>query len=198
MGILKIIAKAYVIWRKGWLRVRMRVLKNAFHSHGKNFFFDPEGLYIFDNMDIGDNVTIGLGSAFMAKESRIYIGNNVMIAPYVVFVAGNHNTSVVGKAMYDVLEKRPQDDQDIVVEDDVWIGTGVTVLKGVRIGRGSIVAAGALVTKDVHPYTIVGGVPARKISTRFPDKNVVLKHEEILYPKEKRLSDEMVEGAFLG
>jgi len=51
----------------------------------------------------------------------------------------------------------------IIVEDDVWLATRVTILKGVRIGRGSVVAAGAVVTKDVAPYTLVGGVPARLI-----------------------------------
>lgn len=59
---------------------------------------------------------------------------------------------------------------DIVVEDDVWIGHGTTVLSGVRIGQGAVVAAGAVVTKDVPPYAIVGGVPAKVIKYRFaPD-----------------------------
>jgi len=79
-------------------------------------------------------------------------GSNVTI------IGGDHNASVVGKFMYDyeVQEKRPEDDQDVIIEDDVWIGTGAIILKGVRLGRGSIVAAGALVRKDVLPYTIVG------------------------------------------
>lgn len=58
----------------------------------------------------------------------------------------------------------------IVVEDDVWIGYRSTVLDGVRIGRGGVVAAGSVVTKDVPPYTIVGGVPARPIKKRFSDQ----------------------------
>jgi acetyltransferase-like isoleucine patch superfamily enzyme len=53
-----------------------------------------------------------------------------------------------------------------VIEDDVWIGHGATVLKGVRIGRGAVVAAGAVVTRNVEPYTVVGGVPARLIGRR--------------------------------
>lgn len=61
-------------------------------------------------------------------------------------------------------------DGSIVVEDDVWIGYRSTVLDGVRIGRGGVVAAGSVVTKDVPPYTIVGGVPARPIKKRFSDQ----------------------------
>ena len=56
---------------------------------------------------------------------------------------------------------------DIVVEDDVWIGCNCTILSGVRIGRGAVIAAGAVVTKDVAPYSIVGGNPAKHIKYRF-------------------------------
>ncbi|QRD53838.1 acyltransferase (plasmid) [Pseudosulfitobacter pseudonitzschiae] len=55
----------------------------------------------------------------------------------------------------------------IIVEDNVWIGHGATVLKGVRIGTGSVIAAGAVVVRDVEPFSIVGGVPAKKISSRL-------------------------------
>ena len=58
---------------------------------------------------------------------------------------------------------------DVVIEDDCWIGCNVTVLSGVTIGRGSIVAAGAVVNKDVPPYSIVGGVPARLLKPRKPE-----------------------------
>jgi len=65
----------------------------------------------------------------------------------VTILGGDHNTSVIGKAMFFVHTKRPEDDLPVVIEDDVWVGTRVTILKGVRIGRGAIVAAGAVVTR---------------------------------------------------
>ena len=85
---------------------------------------------------------------------------------------------------------------DIIVEDDVWIGYRSTILSGVRIGQGAVVAAGSVVTKDVPPYAIVGGVPAKVLRYRFPEelRNVLLQvdfncldeemirhHEEELY-----------------
>jgi serine acetyltransferase len=94
--------------------------------------------------------------------------------------------------MYDVLEKKPGDDLPVVIEDDVWIGTGVIILKGVRIGRGSIIAAGALVKKDVPPYSIVGGVPARRLKVRW-NSDQIQRHEALLYPPDKRLSLEVIE-----
>ena len=59
---------------------------------------------------------------------------------------------------------------NIVVEDDVWIGYGATILSGVHIGRGAVIAAGAVVTKDVDAYAIVGGIPARILRYRFPEE----------------------------
>ena len=64
-------------------------------------------------------------------------------------------------------DKLPENDQDIVFEGDNWIGANATILKGVKIGYGAVVAAGAVVTKDVTPYAIVGGVPAKKIRNRY-------------------------------
>lgn len=126
-----------------------------FGNLGKNIRFDPYGLYSYKTIFVGNDVFIGYGAVFQATESRIIIGNKVMFGPNVTIMGGDHNTSVVGKFMYDVKEKRPEDDQPVIIEDDVWVGTGAIILKGVTIGRGSIVAAGSVVTQDVLPYTIV-------------------------------------------
>ena len=68
----------------------------------------------------------------------------------------------------------------IVIENDVWIGYGSIVVSGVHIGRGAIVAAGSVVLKDVEPYSIVAGNPAREISKRFTNDQI-RKHEKVLY-----------------
>ena len=67
----------------------------------------------------------------------------------------------------------------MVVEDGCWIGANVTILKGVTIGRGSVVAAGAVVTRSCPPYSIIGGVPARVIRQRFTEEEIA-KHESLL------------------
>ena len=96
--------------------------------------------------------------------------------------------------MFDVKNKRPEDDQDVVIEDDVWVGTGAIILKGVRVGRGSIVGAGAVVVQDVPPYSVVGGCPAKVISTHFASTDQILQHEALLYDPERRLSKEALGG----
>ena len=86
-------------------------------------------------------------------------------------------------------------DKDVTVEEDVWLGVNVTLLSGVTVGRGSIVAAGAVVSKDVPPYSIVGGVPAKFIKFKW-NIDQILEHEAKLYPEEERYTREQLEEIF--
>ena len=78
-----------------------------------------------------------------------------------------------------LFRSREEDDEDVIFEGDNWIGANSTILKGVTIGKGAVVAAGSVVSKDVMPYSIVGGVPARIIKMRF-NENEMQKHEQLL------------------
>lgn len=75
-------------------------------------------------------------------------------------------------------EKLPDNDKDVVFEGDNWIGANAIILKGVTVGKGSVVSAGAVVTHDVPPYAIVGGVPAKVIKYRFSNDEVA-EHTEL-------------------
>jgi acetyltransferase-like isoleucine patch superfamily enzyme len=133
-----------------------------------------------DRVRVGDDTVIGPGAYISAVNSHVQIGKKVMLSPFVSIIAGNHNTSVVGRFMRDVEEKRPEDDEPVSIGDDVWLGTRCIILKGVDVGRGAIVAAGAVVTEDVPPYAVVAGVPARTVRMRF-DARTVAEHELLLY-----------------
>lgn len=133
-----------------------------------------------ENISVGDHVFIGSGAYFSAVDSQLEIGSKVMFGPQVGIMCGNHNTRVLGAAMFDVKEKGPEDDLPVRIEDDVWVGFRAIILKGVTLSRGSIVAAGAIVTHDVPRYAIVGGVPARVLGYRWPP-NEIEAHERILY-----------------
>ena len=181
-----------------WLRRRLGLpptvneLRPLFGRCGKHFSFDPAGYYSFENIFVGDHVHLGRGATLMASESKILIGDKVVFGPYVTIIGGDHNISVVGSFMYDVAQKRPEDDLDVIIEDDVWVGTGAVILKGVTIGRGSVVAAGAIVTHNVPPYAVAVGVPARVLKFRF-DVTTIMVHETRLYAEEKRFSREGLE-----
>ena len=133
----------------------------------------------------------------MALISSIRIGDKVLFGPNVTIRGGNHSTHIIGKFMadYTTSDKRPEDDQPVVIENDVWVGTGAIILKGVNIGRGSVIAAGAVVAKNVPPYSIVGGVPAKVIKFRW-NLEEILQHEEKLYQPQMRLSREYLEELF--
>lgn len=125
---------------------------------------------IFENyrkMDIGSYVFINHHTNF-STPLGMKIGDYVMIGPHCFFGTVHHKFDDPSLPMiFHKPEIRP-----IVIEDDVWIGANVTVLGGVTIGHGSVVAAGAVVSKDVEPYLIVGGVPAKLIRYRFDEKTI--------------------------
>lgn len=98
---------------------------------------------------------------------KVTIGNFTMIAYNVLILGGDHNYKVAGVptifAGRDVIKPT-------IIGDDVWIGAGSIIMSGVTIGDGSIIAAGSVVTKDVEPYCIYGGNPAKKIKDRFSEE----------------------------
>ena len=128
------------------------------------------------------------------REARLTIGNFCSIASNVAFMlssdhaAGNISTFPF-RVKYGFSDCEALSKGDIVVDDDVWIGYGATILSGVHIGQGAIVAAGAVVTKDVPPYAVVGGVPAKVIKYRFPPEMI----GELLKVDYSRLDRSMIE-----
>jgi acetyltransferase-like isoleucine patch superfamily enzyme len=119
--------------------VRLRMPVTVYH---------PESLSFGDHVDIGEFVVI-------RASGGVTIGNRVLVAAHAVISSRQHPTAL---PRWGVTEDAP-----IAIEDDVWIGAGAIVLPGVRIGTGAVIAAGAVVTTDVAPMTVVGGVPARVI-----------------------------------
>ena len=138
-------------------------------------------------IELGNNVSIGPKAVLYAIYKKIIFGDNVLLGPNVTMVNGDHSIRKIGVPLIDNHDKEPEDDADIVIGDEVWIGANVTVLKGVNIGRGCVVAAGAVVVKSTPPYTIVGGVPAKVLRNRFTFREA-LKHETMLYSEERRLN----------
>jgi acetyltransferase-like isoleucine patch superfamily enzyme len=172
-NIFKIISSLHMLSQKTWDRILMFFYRAQFASCGKNVrFFPTKSFFFYKTMKIGDDVYIGPGATFSASESYIKIGNKVMFGPNVTIMGGDHNTSMIGEYMYDINEKLSENDLPVIIEDDVWVGAGVIILKGVTIKQGSVIAAGALVIEDVPEYSVVGGVPAKMLRKRFNDNQV--------------------------
>ncbi len=115
------------------------------------------------DIEIGDNSGIGLNCRIAGPLS---IGNDVMMAPGVTIVTQNHEISDTTIPM----RLQTADKKKVTISDDVWIGANAIILPGVTLGKGSVVAGGAVVTKDVEPYMIVGGNPAKVIRSRIKEE----------------------------
>ena len=147
----------------GWgIIARYGLYKLLFKKLGKRCII-MEGVKILfpENMEVGDNCSINEHCYFHAR-GGIKLGNWVRLGPNIGFFTWNHGHSDPEKP----IKQQGFILKPIVVEDDVWIGNNATIVQGVTIGKHSIVGAGAVVTKDVAPYSIVGGVPAKVIKDR--------------------------------
>lgn len=151
------------------------------YSFGKNPYIGRlVYMWAKQSLIIGDNFYIG---KFSLIECDAEIGNNVMLANHVALIGRyDHNYTECGVPIRLASRIRDKDynwkglTQKIIISDDVWIGYNSIILSGVVIGQGSIVAAGSVVTRDVEPYSIYAGNPARKIKDRFASEEIKAEH----------------------
>lgn len=167
------------LWDKFWAPFWKREMKHC----GKGVYLRPmssdiKGLY---NLSIGDGTSVPKGSTFYCTGAPLTIGRKVIFGPNPTIITGDHRIDLIGKYIIDVTvdEKLPENDASVTIEDDVWCGANVTILKGVTIGHGSVIAAGAVVTKSFPPYSIIGGVPAKLLKRRFSEEEIK-EHERLL------------------
>ena len=155
-------------------KTKDHILKSELLHCGTNVTIGKNCNISARNTSIGNDVYIGDGAVISASISKIYIGNKVMFGPNVEIHSGNHRFDIVGKYMFDITldQKRPEDDRDVVIEDDVWLGAKCVILNGVRVGEGSIIGAGTVVSKDVPPYSIVTGSKQYKVRERFSPEQI--------------------------
>lgn len=148
------------------------------------------------NLFVEDYVKIRYGFTIInAEKESVYIKKYTEIAPNVTIVTNNHRATVSIPQV--ILGESHINDKtgDVIIEEDVWIGTRATILAGATLGRGCIVGANALVNKNVPPYAIVVGVPAKIIGVKFSLSDIE-KHEEALYPPNERMPHEKLVSLF--
>ena len=171
--------------------------KSQMKQCGNNVSLHPATSVYFglSNLSLGNNVSIPRYAHIFCTDAPLTIGNNVIFGPAPTIVTGDHRIDVIGKPIFLSYDKLPENDAPVIIQDDVWVGAHVTILKGVTIGRGSVVAAGSVVNKPTPPYSISGGVPAKTIKFRFTIEEI-LEHERILYPVNERYTRKELEKIF--
>lgn len=154
---------------------------------GKNVRITPPYSMHYKNIYIYDNVGIGPKSFISTPNAKVIFKGNTAVAEGLTIHSGNH-VRILGKYVSDITDKdKPSGyDADVIIEEDVWIGSNVTILAGVTIGRGCTIAAQAVCNRDIPPYCIAGGIPAKVIKMYWSVEQI-LEHEQKLYPEELRL-----------
>ena len=128
-------------------------------------------------LSVGDYVFLGSYAWIIYP---LVVGDLTLIATHFAIAGNDHGIDEAGTPLRIAKPKIPFMELTTVIGSDVWIGQNVTLIHGVKIGRGAVVAAGSVVTKDVAPYSVVGGVPAKEIRKRFSSEEI-RQHEAILY-----------------
>lgn len=142
--------------------IRNYLFRKAFKSAGKNIYIRSFCRFYYpENFSIGESSLIGARSHIFC-DTDVSVGENCLFGPELIIYTADHNFKDKSRLVNDQGSvKRP-----VSIGNDVYIGARVIILPGVKIGNGAVVAAGAVVTKDVPEYTVVGGVPAKQIGTR--------------------------------
>lgn len=167
--------------------------KKQMISCGHHVTFKPSTSNIkgIENMSFGNYVRIHKYATIFSSDAKLIIGNKVALGPKVTIMTGNHATDTIGTFMWDVHYKKDGLDKNVIIEDEIWVGSNVTILSGAHISRGCVIAAGAIVNKYIPPYSIVGGIPAKVLKYRFTPEQII-EHEKALYVSEKRLTLEQI------
>ncbi len=169
--------RSWLASKKRYLVLLIGILRGyRFKSRGKHLIVsDTTSIFKKKSVEVGDYVFIG---RHVHIDSNVKIGHFVQIASNVAVVGGDHRFDIEGvPAKFTGRDGR--EELLTIIDDDAWIGYGSIIMNGVNIGRGAIVAAGSVVTKDVPAYAIVGGIPSKIIRYRFDGKQQQIHNDSL-------------------
>jgi len=174
---MKLRLMSWLAWQKRRVMYCLGYIRGyRFKSVGKCFTIsDFDSFFKKNAIEAGDYVFIGRRVHLYAN---VKIGHFVMIASNVAIVGGDHRFDIVGVPTR-FTGRDGMEEMLTVIEDDVWIGHGAIILAGIKIGRGAVIGAGSVVTKDVPAYAIFTGVPAKLIRYRFNQEQQKLHNESL-------------------
>lgn len=153
---------------------------------------EPDLLSDYSQLLMYDNTDIGNGLCLVSAGGKLIMKRNSCSATGLTVITGNHGREV-GRWFNESVETHDNDiEKDVVVEEDVWLGTNAVLLSGVKVGRGATVGAGAVVRSNVPPYSIVTGNPAKVVGFSFKPEEII-EHEKSLYAEGERLPLEKLE-----
>lgn len=167
-------------------------------KHPTSFLSHDVVVYRPQNLYLHEHASVAYGAVIMNWRAKFIMKRYSGAAFGLIVITGNH-MRIKGKLYKQVTDKDKDSlksgknfDKDVVVEEDVWIGSNVTLLGGSHVGRGSNIGSGSVVRGAVPPYAIVMGNPAKVVGFSFTPQEVI-EHEKTLYPEEERIPIETLE-----
>ena len=189
--------------------IKLAIAKKKWRKINKHNFTRIDSLFDFSLVSIGKGTYGTIKVLSTGNKSKVEIGSYCSISDDVTFIINNdHPTDLIStfpfrKKIFNY-DSESISKGNITIGDDVWIGYGCTILSGVKIGQGAVLGSGSVVTKDVPPYAIVGGVPAKVLKYRFNEEQIeklnkidfssidydfISKHIDDLYVPVNKISD---------
>lgn len=183
------------IRRRLWCFLHSQYRREEFGQIGPHCHIGVDSVLVPKNIFMDDYCIIQNKVNFISHTGKLYIKKYSVVSSGCTIIPGTHLPTVgvpfYKQAMFHIGDK----DQDITINEDCWIGANSILLSGCSIGRGAIVAAGAVVTKSVPAYSVVAGCPARVIAAKF-SKEDIIHHEESIYPVDERMSISDIDNLF--
>lgn len=174
---------------------KMNKLRRQFGRIGNHTYVKLNSQLVPKNMFLDDYVVIQDHVNFISNTGRLFVGKYSVISAGCIIIPGKHHLKVGMPFYVNTQYHLCDEDMDIIVGEDCWIGAGSILLPGVTIGRGAVVGAGSVVTKDIPPYAVVAGAPAKIIAKRMTEDEVLV-HEMAIYDEGKRLEKRVVRSLF--
>lgn len=179
-----------------WLsEYKWKKYSRRFGSIGRTTVVSTSSQAVTQNMYLDDYVIIQDHNNFISHKGKLIVKKYSVVSAGCLIIPGAHKLKVGLPFWMSAKHHIADKEDDIIIEEDSWIGAGCILLPGVKIGRGCVVGAGSVVTKDVPDYAVVVGAPARIVATKFSLKDV-LNHERILYSASERRDSEYLENLY--
>ena len=189
------IKKVYSLIRRYYKKLFPEYKKEQFGSIGPHCILGSNSRLVPSNIYMEDYSIIQGNNNFISFKGRLFIKKYSVISSGCIIVPSNH-VPAVGIPFYGLtLSHIGDEDNDIIIEEDVWIGAGCILLPHCKIGRGCIVGAGSIVTKSIPPYSVALGCPAKVVAVKFSLEDAI-RHEEMIYNKSERYSRDYLERLY--
>lgn len=193
MGIKRICKNTFIF--KWYADYKWKRFSRKFGSIGRTTVVAPSSQVVTKNMFLDDYVIIQDHINFISHKGKLIVKKYSVISAGCLIIPGAHTLKVGLPFWMSAKHHIADKEDDIIIGEDSWIGAGCILLPGIKIGRGCVVGAGSVVTKDIPDYAVVVGSPARIIATKY-SLDDVLRHERILYSESERLDVSLLENLF--